>query len=179
MARSHRRENFSTTDRWRSFNYSDHLSATVPSVVSIVSEDSKFLSPFHALISPLDHFSLSTSASFLSSPHGFASFSRIRNSTDANLLILAMIFFEFYQFRPLIRDFYHFWRFSSVFLYFYIDLFLSRIRNSTDVNFPILSMIFLEFYQFRLLIRDFYHFSIWRFSSNFYTDLFLSKFDGY
>ena len=108
VARSHRRENFSTTDRWRSFNYSDHLSATVPPVVSIVSEDSKFLSPFHALISPLDHFSLSTSASFLSSPHGFASFSRIRNSTDANLLILAMIFFEFYQFRPLIRDFYHF-----------------------------------------------------------------------
>ena len=89
-----------------------------------------------------------------------------------------MIFLEFHQFRLLIRDFYHFWRFFFVFLHFYIDLFLSRIQNSTDVNFLILSMIFLEFHQFWLLIRDFYHFSFWRFSSaflHFYIDLFLSR----
>ena len=103
--------------------------------------------------------------------------SKIRNSTDANFPIISIIFLEFYQFRPLIRDFYHFWRFSSVFLYFYIDLFLSRIRNSKDANFLIFSMIFFEFYQFRLLIRNFYHF--WRFFSvflHFYT-CFFRKFE--
>ena len=103
--------------------------------------------------------------------------SRIQNSTDVNFLILSMIFLEFHQFWLLIRDFYHFsfWRFSSAFLHFYIDLFLSKIRNSTDANFPIISIIFLEFYQFRPLIRDYHYFSTWRFSSNFCTDLFLSR----
>ena len=104
------------------------LTVGVPLITATISRP-RFLESFRSFPRTRNfyHFSLSMifPSNFCISTPTPTSFSRIRNSIDANFLILfSIVFSEFYKFRPSIRDLYQISDFSRV-----PACFFSRIRN--------------------------------------------------